>query len=98
MWRAGAAVWRVGPMSVKSGDTGRHGEMRFQYDRWRVRESVDTGRHAVPQMHSNEPVELGYGKNLRSKKLFAMFHVPFIIAPARRCGLLTTPNWEFHFL
>ena len=60
-WRR-AAVWRAGPMSVKSGDAGRHGEMRFVYDRWMVRESVYTGRHAVPQTHSNAPAEIGFGK------------------------------------
>ncbi len=43
-------------------NAGRHGEMRFLRDRRTVRESVDTGRHAVPQTHSNAPAELGFGK------------------------------------
>ncbi len=35
--------------------------------------------------------------NPKKQMRFVMSHVPFIIAPARRCWLLTTPNWKFNF-
>jgi hypothetical protein len=44
VWRAGAAVWRPMPMPMPmpmSVVAGRHGEMRFLYDRRMVRESVE---------------------------------------------------------